>query len=96
MLPNVGGGELIIVLLILLLLFGAKRIPELAKGLGAGIREFRKGVSGEKDDVRERAKEEEEEEEESKPLRGETLHDTGLHSGSDQADEEITRAQRKS
>ena len=38
MLPNVGGGELIIVLLILLLLFGA------------GIREFRKGVSGEKDE----------------------------------------------
>ena len=91
MLPNVGGGELVIVLLILLLLFGAKRIPELAKGLGAGIREFRKGVSGEKDDVRERAKEEEE----SKPLRGETLHDTGLHNESDQADEEITRAQRK-
>ena len=37
MLPNVGGGELVIVLVILLLLFGAKRIPELAKGLGAGI-----------------------------------------------------------
>ena len=91
MLPNVGGGELVIVLLMLLLLFGAKRIPELAKGLGAGIREFRKGVSGEKDDVREGGKEEE-----SKPLRGETLHDTGLHNGSDQADEENTRAQRKS
>jgi sec-independent protein translocase protein TatA len=89
MLPNVGGGELVIVLLILLLLFGAKRIPELAKGLGAGIREFRKGVSGEKDEVRERGKEE------SKPLRGETLHDTGLHSGSDQAEEEDNRAQRK-
>ena len=50
MLPNLGGGELVIVLVILLLLFGAKRIPELAKGLGAGIREFRKGVSGEKDE----------------------------------------------
>ena len=91
MLPNVGGGELVIVLLILLLLFGAKRIPELAKGLGAGIREFRKGVSGEKDDVRERGKEEE-----RKPLRGETLHDTGLGSGSEQADEVENRAQRKS
>jgi len=89
MLPNVGGGELVIVLLILLLLFGAKRIPELAKGLGAGIREFRKGVSGEKDDERERGKEE------NKPLRGETLHETSLHSGSEQADEEITRAERK-
>ncbi len=89
MLPNVGGGELIIVLLILLLLFGAKRIPELAKGLGAGIREFRKGVSGEKDEVRERGKEE------SKPLRGETLHDTALGRGSEQADEEDNPAERK-
>jgi len=81
MLPNVGGGELVIVLVILLLLFGAKRIPELAKGLGTGIREFRKGVSGEKNKVRERDKEE------GKPLRGEMLHDTG---GED------TRAERKS
>jgi len=90
MLPNVGGGELVIVLLILLLLFGAKRIPELAKGLGAGIREFRKGASGEKNEVRERGKEEE-----SKPLRGETLHDTGLHNESDRVKEEDNRAQRK-
>ena len=90
MLPNVGGGELVIVLVILLLLFGAKRIPELAKGLGAGIRELRKGVSGEKDDVRERSKEEE-----SKLLQRETLHDTGLGRGSEQADEEDNRAERK-
>ena len=37
--------HLIIVLAIVLLLFGAKRIPELAKGLGTGIKEFREGVS---------------------------------------------------
>jgi len=36
-----------IVLAIVLLLFGAKRIPELAKGLGAGVREFKKGAEGE-------------------------------------------------
>ncbi len=42
MIANVGGPELII-----LLLFGAKRIPELAKGLGSGVREFRKGIRGE-------------------------------------------------
>ena len=89
MLPNVGGGELVIVLVILLLLFGAKRIPELAKGLGAGIREFRKGASGEKNEVRELGKEE------SKPLRGETPHDTGLHNESDRVKEEDNRAQRK-
>ena len=37
--------HLIIVLAILLLLFGAKRIPELAKGLGAGLKELREGIS---------------------------------------------------
>jgi sec-independent protein translocase protein TatA len=41
------------------LLFGAKRIPELARGLGTGIREFRKGTSGqdEKDELNEKEKE---------------------------------------
>jgi sec-independent protein translocase protein TatA len=37
--------HLIIILVIILLLFGAKRIPELAKGLGTGIKEFREGLS---------------------------------------------------
>lgn len=45
--PSIGGPELIIALVIILLLFGAKRIPELAKGLGTGMREFRKGSRGE-------------------------------------------------
>jgi sec-independent protein translocase protein TatA len=39
--------QLIIVLIIVLLLFGAKKIPELAKGLGTGMKEFRQGASGE-------------------------------------------------
>ena len=43
--------HLIVVLAILLLLFGAKRIPELAKGLGTGIKEFREGISS-SDDAR--------------------------------------------
>ncbi len=51
MLPNIGGTELVIALLIILLLFGAKRIPELARGLGSGLREFRKGTSGEYEKV---------------------------------------------
>ena len=43
--------HLIIVLVIVLLLFGGKRIPELAKGLGTGVREFRKGFeSGSEED----------------------------------------------
>jgi sec-independent protein translocase protein TatA len=45
MLPDIGMGELIILLAIILLLFGAGRIPELARALGAGAREFRKGMS---------------------------------------------------
>jgi sec-independent protein translocase protein TatA len=55
-LGSVGPMELIILLTIILLLFGAKRIPELAKGLGTGIREFRKGTSGqdEKDELNEK------------------------------------------
>jgi len=36
--------ELIIGLVVILLLFGAKRVPELARGLGSGVREFKKGT----------------------------------------------------
>ncbi len=39
-----GGWEWIIILLVILLLFGAKRLPELAKGLGKGIREFKGAI----------------------------------------------------
>ncbi|MDZ4805839.1 MAG: twin-arginine translocase TatA/TatE family subunit [Candidatus Eisenbacteria bacterium] len=46
MLPNLGPTELILIFLIVLLLFGANRIPEIARGLGKGIRDFKKGVSG--------------------------------------------------
>ena len=42
--------HLFIVLIIVLLLFGSKRIPELAKSLGAGLHEFRKGAQGEVDE----------------------------------------------
>lgn len=40
-----GGIELVVIVLIVLLLFGAKKIPELARGLGQGISEFRKASS---------------------------------------------------
>ncbi len=42
LLPNLFGGDGLIIFLILLLLFGAKRLPELAKGLGSAVREFSK------------------------------------------------------
>lgn len=38
---NVSGGELLVVLLLTIMFFGAKRIPEIARGLGKGIREVR-------------------------------------------------------
>ena len=57
--PSIGGPELIIALVIILLLFGAKRIPELAKGLGTGMREFRRGSRGEYEVKDEKEKNEE-------------------------------------
>ena len=39
---GLGGQELLLILLIILLLFGAKKLPELAKGLGKGMKEFKK------------------------------------------------------
>ncbi len=50
-LGGLGTGEIIILVLVILLLFGAKRIPDLARGLGKGIKEFkdaRNGVDSEK------------------------------------------------
>ena len=44
MFGNFGAGEIILILLVVLILFGAKKIPELAKGLGKGMSEFKKGL----------------------------------------------------
>lgn len=48
-----GHGELLIILVVVLLLFGAKRIPELARGLGKGIREFKDGLKNVDDELKE-------------------------------------------
>ena len=45
--PNIGPMEIMIVLVIALVVFGPKRLPELGKSVGKGIREFRGSVSGE-------------------------------------------------
>lgn len=42
--PNLGATEIILILLVILIFFGAKKIPELAQGLGKGLREFRKAT----------------------------------------------------
>jgi sec-independent protein translocase protein TatA len=44
MFGNLGTGEIILILVIVLIFFGAKKIPELAQGLGKGLREFRKAA----------------------------------------------------
>ena len=48
---NFGFWEILIVLLVILLLFGGKRIPELMKGLGQGISNFKKGIKEEGNDL---------------------------------------------
>jgi sec-independent protein translocase protein TatA len=48
---GVGFPELIILLVVLLLVFGAKRLPEMGRSLGKGMREFKDGVSGVEDPV---------------------------------------------
>ena len=54
---NFGGGEIIVVLLVVLLFFGSKKIPELARGLGRGMREFKDATSGVQREIEESMKE---------------------------------------
>jgi len=56
---NIGPGELIVVLIIALLVLGPKKLPDMAKSLGHGMREFKDSVSGisGKDDDRDRDRE---------------------------------------
>jgi sec-independent protein translocase protein TatA len=79
---SLGGTELIIALVIILLLFGAKRIPELARGLGSGVREFRAGTRGE--GVEEKKDEEKKDEELT----------SGEKSPEAKADEDATKSEK--
>lgn len=45
------GPEIIIILILVLLLFGARRLPEMARSIGQSVREFRKGIKEIKDDI---------------------------------------------
>lgn len=51
-LGNLGTGEIIIIALVVLLLFGGKKIPELMKGLGKGVKNFKDGVKGLEDEIK--------------------------------------------
>ena len=49
---NIGLPEILVVLVIALIIFGPKRLPELGRSIGKGIREFRSSISGDDDDER--------------------------------------------
>ena len=49
---NLGTGEIIIIAIVVLLLFGGKKIPELMKGIGKGVRNFKDGIKGIEDDIK--------------------------------------------
>ena len=66
MLGGIGVQELLLIFLVLLLLFGAKKIPEIAKGLGKSVKEFKKGVH----EIEEEIKREEGSSEDNKKIAG--------------------------
>ncbi len=51
MFGSFGAGEVIVIALIVLLLFGGKKIPELMKGIGKGVKSFKDGVKGIEDEI---------------------------------------------
>ena len=83
-----GGTELIIALVIILLLFGAKRIPELARGLGSGVKEFKAGT-------REGQLEDKKNEEEAKEEQPVSAEDKGEARVEDDTSVEAKRAEQK-
>lgn len=60
LLGNLGATEIILIVLLVLLLFGGKKIPELMRGIGKGVRSFREGVDG-KDEPTDEKKEQDNE-----------------------------------
>ncbi len=52
MFGNLGTGEIILIVLVILLLFGAKKIPDLARGLGKGMSEFKKGLKDVENEIK--------------------------------------------
>jgi len=60
----IGTWEIILIVLVILLIFGGKKIPELMRGLGKGIKSFKDGVNGKEDNEAESQKSKEESKEE--------------------------------
>jgi sec-independent protein translocase protein TatA len=75
--PNIGPLEIAIVLVIALIIFGPKKLPELGRSAGRGIREFKNSVTGDggKEDVEEKRAELEESTKTEEPVEGEVIGD---------------------
>jgi len=73
--PNIGPLELAIVLVIALVIFGPKRLPELGRSMGRGLREFKSSVTGDddKDDAEAKRAELEESPKGEEPVEGEVV-----------------------
>jgi sec-independent protein translocase protein TatA len=67
----VGAPEIVVILLVVLVLFGGRKIPELMKGLGKGVKEYKKAVNGIEDEVNEAVKEDSGKQKEVKKESGE-------------------------
>ena len=70
MFGGLGTWEILLIFLVVLLVFGAKRIPEIAQGLGKGIREFKKAAKEVQDEIKVSGKIEDKGAEEEKKLAG--------------------------
>lgn len=58
MFGNLGTGEIILIIIAILILFGAKKIPELAQGIGKGMKEFKRALKDVEEDIKDSSKEE--------------------------------------
>lgn len=78
MFGNLGGGEILLILVFILIFFGPKKIPEIAQGLGKGIREFKKATRDIQDAVEKEVKEVKDVAQEIKPKLREEVNSKSL------------------
>jgi sec-independent protein translocase protein TatA len=64
---NLGTGEVILIVAVILLLFGGRKIPELMRGIGKGVKSFRQGMSEVEDELKKPLDEVDKKEESDKP-----------------------------